>query len=164
MTRFVSLISKRGGPPQKKPPSLSLYGQHCLAACAAAPLIRSANRPRTKRLTVDVERLESYLTPFLPLTNHAKADAKNQCSNPETVSKKLLSALRGLRDDRYEIPRLSLCGGTRFLESIAGGYSACWPRMRQIPVESRLLEKVPEPRQRNFRGKTIRAIAREVNP
>tara|TARA_R110000822_G_scaffold49716_20_gene130381 strand:- start:1555 stop:2448 length:894 start_codon:yes stop_codon:yes gene_type:complete len=138
---FVSLISKR---------TLSLYDTLLLLVLRRHYQERES--AGEQKVTVDVERLESYLTPFLPLTNHAKADRKKlNAAIQRLISKKLLSALRG-SDDRYEItPIIRYVVDAAFLESMLEDYLRL-AREEQIPVESRLLEKVPEAAPEKIRG------------
>lgn len=56
-----------------------------------------------QKITIDIERLESYLTPFLPITDHASKDRKKLLARvKEMVKRKVLSTIRGA-EDRYEI-------------------------------------------------------------
>lgn len=109
---FVSLISKR---------TLSLFDTLLLL------VLRKHYQEREyageQKITVDVERLESYLTPFVPLTNHAKADRKKlNAAIQKLIQKKVLSAIRG-SDDRYEItPIIRYVVDAAFLESMLAEY------------------------------------------
>lgn len=138
---FVSLISKR---------TLSLYDTLLLLVLRRHYQERES--AGEQKVTVDVEKLESYLTPFLPLTNHAKADRKKlNAAIQRLISKKLLSAIRG-SDDRYEItPIIRYVVDAAFLESMLEDYLRL-AHEEQIPVESRLLEKVPEAAPEKIRG------------
>lgn len=129
---FVSLISKR---------TLSLYDTLLLLVLRRHYQERES--AGEQKVTVDVERLESYLTPFLPLTNHAKADRKKlNAAIQRLISKKLLSAIRG-SDDRYEItPIIRYVVDAAFLESMLEDYMRL-AREAEIPVESRLQGSVP---------------------
>ncbi|MFC6685753.1 DUF4194 domain-containing protein [Marinobacter koreensis] len=79
----VSLISKR---------TLSLYDTLLLLVLRRHYQERES--AGEQKIAVDLERLESYLTPFLPLTNHAKADRK-----------KLNGAVQKLIQKKYSPPR-----------------------------------------------------------
>lgn len=138
---FVSLISKR---------TLSLYDTLLLLVLRRHYQERES--AGEQKITVDVERLESYLTPFLPLTNHAKADRKKlNAAIQKLIGKKLLTAIRG-SDDRYEItPIIRYVVDAAFLESMLEDYLRL-AREEQIPIESRLLENVPEAVPEKIRG------------
>lgn len=77
-----------------------------------------------QKITIDIERLESYLTPFLPLTGHAAKDRKKLLARvKEMVKRKLLSTLRGV-EDRYEItPIIRYVVSADFLESMLEQYT-----------------------------------------
>lgn len=130
---FVSLISKR---------TLSLYDTLLLLVLRRHYQERESTGEQ--KVTVDVERLESYLTPFLPLTNHAKADRKKlNAAIQKLVSRKLLTAMRG-SDDRYEItPIIRYVVDAAFLESMLADYLRL-AREAEVPIESRLLDSAPE--------------------
>lgn len=130
---FVSLISRR---------TLSLYDTLLLLVLRRHYQERES--AGEQKVTVDVEKLESYLTPFLPLTNHAKADRKKlNAAIQRLISKKLLSAIRG-SDDRYEItPIIRYVVDAAFLESMLEDYLRL-AREVEIPVASRLQESLPD--------------------
>lgn len=138
---FVSLIARR---------TLSLYDTLLLLVLRRHYQERES--AGEQKVTVDVERLESYLTPFLPLTNHAKADRKKlNAAIQRLISKKLLSAIRG-SDDRYEItPIIRYVVDAAFLESMLEDYLRL-AREESIPVESRLLESTPQAAPEKTRG------------
>lgn len=105
---FPSLISKR---------TLSLYDTLLLL------VLRKHYQDREsvgeQKITIDIERLESYLTPFLPLTQHEKSDrSKLNAAIQKFVLKKVLSATRDA-EDRYEItPVIRYVVNAEFLESM----------------------------------------------
>ena len=76
-----------------------------------------------QKITIDIERLESYLTPFLPLTDHASKDRKKLLARvKEMVKRKVLSTIRGA-EDRYEItPIIRYVVSASFLESMHDEY------------------------------------------
>ncbi|MGV0036771.1 MAG: DUF4194 domain-containing protein [Candidatus Azotimanducaceae bacterium WSBS_2022_MAG_OTU7] len=76
-----------------------------------------------QKITIDVERIESYMTPFLPLTNHEAADQRKlKAAIQRYSSKKLLSAVRG-SEDRYEItPIIRYVVSAEFLETLLEEY------------------------------------------
>ena len=76
-----------------------------------------------QKITVDIERLESYLTPFLPLTNHASADRRKLNGAVKNMKdRKLLAPLRG-SDDRFEItPLIRYVVDAAFLETMLAEY------------------------------------------
>ena len=77
-----------------------------------------------QKITIDIERLESYLTPFLPITDHASKDRKKLLARvKEMVKRKVLSTIRGA-DDRYEItPIIRYVVSASFLESMLAEYT-----------------------------------------
>lgn len=77
-----------------------------------------------QKITIDIERLESYLTPFLPITDHASKDRKKLLARvKEMVKRKVLSTIRGA-EDRYEItPIIRYVVSASFLESMLAEYT-----------------------------------------
>ncbi|PID43349.1 MAG: hypothetical protein CSA52_02260 [Gammaproteobacteria bacterium] len=77
-----------------------------------------------QKITIDIERLESCLTPFLPITDHASKDRKKLVARvKEMVKRKVLSTIRGA-EDRYEItPIIRYVVSASFLESMLAEYS-----------------------------------------
>lgn len=138
---FVSLISRR---------TLSLYDTLLLLVLRRHYQERES--AGEQKITVDVERLESYLTPFLPLTNHARADRKKLNSAiQKLIGRKLLAAIRG-SDDRYEItPIIRYVVDAAFLETMLQDYLRL-AHEEQIPVEDRLMENPPEAQPATTRG------------
>lgn len=78
-----------------------------------------------QKITIDIERLESYLTPFLPITDHASKDRKKLLIRvKEMVKRKVLSTIRG-EEDRYEItPIIRYVVNADFLETMLAEYTA----------------------------------------
>ncbi|MCO7227393.1 DUF4194 domain-containing protein [Pleionea sp. CnH1-48] len=76
-----------------------------------------------QKITIDIERLESYLTPFLPISDHASKDRKKLLARvKEMVKRKVLSTIRGA-EDRYEItPIIRYVVSASFLESMLAEY------------------------------------------
>lgn len=109
---FVSLISKR---------TLSLYDTLLLLVLRRHYQERES--AGEQKVTVDVERLESSLTPFLPLTHHARADRKKlNAAIQKLIQRKVLAATRS-SEDRYEItPIIRYVVDAAFLESMLGEY------------------------------------------
>jgi hypothetical protein len=144
---FVSLISKR---------TLSLYDTLLLLVLRRHYQERESTGEQ--KITVDAERLESYLTPFLPLTNHAKADRRKlNAAIQKLIGKKLLTAIRG-SDDRYEItPIIRYVVDAVFLESMLKDYLRLAGE-EQIPIESRLPEKAPDVVAEKIRGNDQRDL------
>lgn len=122
----VSLISKR---------TLSLYDTLLLLVLRRHYQDRES--AGEQKITVDMERLESYLTPFLPLTNHAKSDRKKLNSAVQKlIQKKVLAAARG-SEDRYEItPIIRYVVDAAFLESMLEEYLRL-AREANIAIDSR---------------------------
>ena len=106
------LISKR---------TLSLYDTLLLLVLRKHYQEREASGEQ--KITIDLERLESYMTPFLPLTDHASLDRKKLLVRvKEMVKKKLLSSIRG-SEDRYEItPVIRYVVNAEFLETMLVDY------------------------------------------
>ncbi|MIE72273.1 DUF4194 domain-containing protein [Salmonella enterica subsp. diarizonae] len=78
-----------------------------------------------QKITIDIERLESYLTPFLPITDHASKDRKKLLIRvKEMVKRKVLSTIRG-EEERYEItPIIRYVVNAGFLETMLAEYTA----------------------------------------
>ncbi|WP_201611667.1 DUF4194 domain-containing protein [Psychrobacter submarinus] len=76
-----------------------------------------------QKIIIDIERLSSLLTPFLPLTDHTSRDLKKLSARLKELSRRhLLSSIRG-NDDRYEItPLIRYVVSADFLESMLGEY------------------------------------------
>lgn len=78
-----------------------------------------------QKITIDIERLESYLIPFLPITDHASKDRKKLLARvKEMVKRKILSTIRG-EEDRYEVtPIIRYVVSASFLETMLVEYTA----------------------------------------
>ena len=76
-----------------------------------------------QKITIDIERLESYLAPFLPITDYASKDRRKLLARvKEMVRRKVLSSIRGT-EDRYEItPIIRYVVSASFLESMLAEY------------------------------------------
>lgn len=108
----VSLISKR---------TLSIYDTLLLLVLRKHYQDRETSGEQ--RIVIDTERIESHLTPFLPLTNSTKSDRKQlSTALQKMVKKKILSPVRG-SDDRFEItPVIRYVVNAEFLESMLNEY------------------------------------------
>lgn len=108
----VSLISKR---------TLSIYDTLLLLVLRKHYQDRETSGEQ--RIIIDTERVESYLTPFLPLTNSTKSDRRQlNGALQKMVKKKILAAVRG-SDDRFEItPVIRYVVNAEFLESMLNDY------------------------------------------
>lgn len=76
-----------------------------------------------QKIIIDIERLSSLLTPFLPLTDHTSRDLKKLSARLKELSRRhLLNNIRGT-DDRYEItPLIRYVVSADFLESMLDEY------------------------------------------
>ena len=74
-------------------------------------------------IVIDLEKVESYLTPFLPLTNSTKSDRRKLGPALERmIKKKIIRKIRG-SVDRYEItPIIRYVVSAQFLESLLAEY------------------------------------------
>lgn len=108
----VSLISRR---------MLSLYDT--LLLLVLRKHYQNRETAGEQRIIVDVERIMSYLTPFIPLTNRGKSDReKLNAALKKMVDKKILSLVRG-SEDRYEItPVVRYVVSAEFLETMLVEY------------------------------------------
>ena len=108
----VSLITRR---------TLSLYDTLLLLVLRKHYQDRETSGEQL--IIIDQERVESYLTPFLPLTNSSKSDRRKLGPALERmVKKKILRKVRGSRD-RYEItPVIRYVVNAEFLEQMLGEY------------------------------------------
>ncbi|MCF6344936.1 MAG: DUF4194 domain-containing protein [Thiomicrorhabdus sp.] len=111
-TDMVSLMTRR---------TLSLYDTLVLL------VLRKHYQERESagelRIIIDIERIEAYLTPFLPLTNSMKSDQRKiSASLNKMVEKHLLSKVRG-SEDRFEItPIIRYVVNAEFLEKMLETY------------------------------------------
>jgi hypothetical protein len=110
----ITLISKR---------TLSLYDT--LILLVLRKHYQDRESAGEQKIAIDIERLESYLTPFLPITDHASKDRKKLLARvKEMVKRKVLSTIRGT-EDRYEItPIIRYVVSAGFLESMLAEYTA----------------------------------------
>ena len=90
-----------------------------------------------QKITIDIERLESYLTPFLPITDHSSKDRKKLLARvKEMVKRKVLSTIRGA-DDRYEItPIIRYVVSASFLESMLAEYTLLAQKTEDASVQA----------------------------
>ena len=90
-----------------------------------------------QKITIDIERLESYLTPFLPITDHASKDRKKLLARvKEMVKRKVLSTIRGA-EDRYEItPIIRYVVSASFLESMLAEYTLLAQQTEDASVQA----------------------------
>ena len=97
-----------------------------------------------QKIAVDVERLESYLTPFLPLTQHATADRKKlNAAIQKLVQRKVMAAMRG-SDDRYEItPIIRYVVDAVFLDTMLVDYLRLAGEAN-VALEPQLTEATPK--------------------
>ena len=109
---IVSLLSRR---------TLSLYDTLLLLVLRKHYQDRETSGEQL--IVIDRERMESYLTPFLPLTNSTKSDRRKLGAALERmVKKKLLRKIRGSKD-RYEItPVIRYVVSAEFLENMLDEY------------------------------------------
>lgn len=108
----VSLITRR---------TLSLYDTLLLLVLRKHYQDRETSGEQL--IIIDQERVESYLTPFLRLTNSSKSNRRKLGPALERmVKKKILRKVRGSRD-RYEItPVIRYVVNAEFLEQMLGEY------------------------------------------
>lgn len=106
------LISKR---------TLSLYDTLLLLVLRKHYQEREATGEQ--KITIDIEKLEFYLMPFLPLSDHASLDQKRLLARvKEMVKRKILYTLRGV-EERYEIsPVIRYVVNAAFLEGMLEEY------------------------------------------
>ena len=108
----LSLMSKR---------QLSLYDTLILL------VLRKHYREREdsgeKKIIIDIERLEAYLSPFVPLTDHASKDRKKLLAKVKDLQKrKLLASVAG-SEDRFEItPLLRYVVSAEMLDTMLQAY------------------------------------------
>ena len=90
-----------------------------------------------QKITIDIERLESYLSPFLPITDHASKDRKKLLARvKEMVKRKVLSTIRGA-EDRYEItPIIRYVVSASFLESMLTEYTTLAQQTEEASVQT----------------------------
>lgn len=78
-----------------------------------------------QRIYIDIDRIESRLTPFLPLTNNSRSDRRKLNSSLKNIKdKRLLQGVPG-DDERFEItPVIRYVVNAEFLEQMLGEYQA----------------------------------------
>lgn len=76
-----------------------------------------------QKIVIDIERIESYLIPFLPLSNSSKTDRKKlNGALKKMVGRKVLSSVRG-SEDRFEItPVIRYVVSAEYLETMLSEY------------------------------------------
>ncbi len=111
-TETISLINRR---------TLSLYDT--LLLLVLRKHYQERERAGEQRVIIDIERIESHLMPFLPLTNNSKADRKKLNSALDKMAERyILSAIRG-ESERYEItPVIRYVVNAAFLEAMLEEY------------------------------------------
>lgn len=111
-TETISLINRR---------TLSLYDT--LLLLVLRKHYQERERAGEQRVIIDLERIESHLTPFLPLTNNSKADRKKLNAALDKMAERyILSAIRG-ESERYEItPVIRYVVNADFLEKMLAEY------------------------------------------
>jgi hypothetical protein len=108
----VALISRR---------TLSLYDT--LLLLVLRKHYQERESAGEQRIIIDAERIEAYLTPFLPLSNSDRSERKKlDAALSKITEKRLLSAVRG-DDNRYEItPLIRYVVNAEFLEYLLTEY------------------------------------------
>lgn len=119
----VSLISRR---------TLTLYDTLLLLVLRKHYQERESTGEQ--RIVIDIDRLEAYLTPFLPLTNSDRGDRLKLGGAIKRLSeRRILTVVRG-DDERFEItPVIRYVVNAAFLEQMLGKY-------QQIAAENGLAE------------------------
>lgn len=112
LEEHVSLIVKR---------TLSLYDTLVLLVLRKHYQEREVSGEQ--KVIIDIDRLESFLTPFLPITNNSRTDRKKlNASLQKFMSKKLLNVCRG-DEDRFEVtPVIRYVVNAEFLETLLADY------------------------------------------
>lgn len=108
----VSLITRR---------TLSIYDT--LLLLALRKHYQERETTGEQRIIIDIERIESNMSPFLPLTNSTRSDRKKlDASLQKMVERHIVSSVRG-SEDRYEItPIIRYVVNAEFLESMLADY------------------------------------------
>ena len=108
----VSLITRR---------PLSLYDS--LVLLILRKHFQERETAGDQRIYIDIDRIESRLTPFLPLTNNSRSDRRKLGSSLKKMKdKRLLQSVPG-DDERFEItPVIRYVVNAEFLEQILGEY------------------------------------------
>jgi hypothetical protein len=112
MEETVSLISRR---------TLTLFDT--LLLLILRKYYQKRETAGEQKVIIDIERIESNLTPFLPLTNNSKSERKNlNASLKKMTGKRILSSIPS-SDDRYEItPIIRYVVNADFLETMLAEY------------------------------------------
>lgn len=91
-----------------------------------------------QKIIIDVERIQSSLIPFIPLTNHDSKDRKKlNAALEKFIEKKVLTGLRG-EEGRYEItPIIRYVVNAEFLQSLLSEYQqlAAKAKLQQFEQE-----------------------------
>ncbi len=108
----VSLITRR---------ALSLYDT--LLLLVLRKHFQERETAGEQRVFIDVDRIESRLTPFLPLTNNSRSDRRKLSSSLKNMKdRRLLQSVPG-DDERFEItPVIRYVVNAEFLEQLLGEY------------------------------------------
>jgi len=108
----VSLISRR---------PLSLYDT--LLLLVLRKHFQERETAGEQRIYIDIDRIESRLTPFLPLTNNSRSDRRKLNSSLKKLKdKRLLQSIPG-DDERFEItPVIRYVVNAEFLQQLLGEY------------------------------------------
>jgi len=108
----VSLISRR---------TLSLYDT--LLLLVLRKHYQERESAGEQRIIIDAERIEAYLSPFLPLSNNDRADRRKlDIALKKMIEKRILGAVRG-DDNRFEItPVIRYVVNAEFLEHLLKEY------------------------------------------
>ena len=90
------------------------------------------------KIIIDVERIQSSLIPFIPLTNHDSKDRKKlNAALEKFIEKKVLTGLRG-EEGRYEItPIIRYVVNAEFLQSLLSEY-------QQLAAQAKLQQSEQE--------------------
>lgn len=110
----VSLMSKR---------TLSLYDT--LILLVLRKHYQERETAGEQKIMIDIERLEAYLSPFVPLTDHASKDRKKLVAKIKDLQKrKLIASVRG-EEERFEItPIIRYVVNADMLDSMLQEYVA----------------------------------------
>jgi len=116
----ISLINRR---------TLSLYDS--LLLLVLRKHFRDRENAGEQKVIIDIDRVDSYLTPFLPLTNNSKSDRKKlTAAIQRMLSQKILSTVKG-SDERFEItPVIRYVVNAEFLESMLNEYTEIAENLR----------------------------------
>lgn len=120
----TSLISKR---------TLSLYDT--LILLVLRKHYQERETAGEQKIIIDIEQLESYLTPFSPISDHGSKDRKKLLTRvKEMTRRKVLSTIRGT-EDRYEItPIIRYVVSANFLESMLSEYQSLASEHTENPL------------------------------